>query len=160
MGKNTRIMVAAGLLGSCLIGTATYAAIDKEALALTVMHNAYETLPPEIQQQYIANRFIEMPYETKSLLVKNVVTAGELTSEDNAYVGTVALLQLNNPDRAAALEMVLDRSDYEVARHTTFYGLGKLTPEDSANALAGSGRNLWDHFTDRVREAYDDLFKR
>lgn len=161
----TKTKVAIAVLSLAVVGSGIGFGINQyiehqDEIKLGLVDRIYHSLPVEVQEEYLTGLFLLEDYDYQSKIVKGFVDHGMLTMEDNAYVGSQALMQLPTAERTATLELVLDNSNYVVQKEVTMYGIGMLEPGDAGEAIVNSGKNLWNNFTEKVEEAYKQIFER
>ena len=163
MKSKTKLAIATlsvAVIGSGIgVGINQYNQHETE-LKLDLVDRVYQTLPEDLQEEYLTGLFLEEDYDYQSDIVKEFVDQKLLTTQDNAYVGSQALLHMPTAERTATLELLLDNSNYIVQKEVTMYGIDLLKSEDAGQAMLNSGKNLWNSFTQKVEEAYNNLFEK
>ena len=149
-------IAARGLTAGILALTATACSLTDAKLE--VIDNLYQSLPQENRNEYAAAMFLDTDYDTQITTIKDIVDNGELQSSDNAYIGDSVLMHLMPEERTAVMEAIMDKSDYNVQRELTFYGIEKLDTGDLFQAVANSGVNILSEFGKKVKDAYQSLF--
>ncbi len=147
-------LTAAAIMTGGIIGYAK----NPTNVRLGLADRLYHSLPAETQTEYAVELFLEQEQSIQADVVKYFVNNDLLSETDNAYVGTTAILNLDPDKRAATLELIMQESPYDVTRHVTIYGINNLTPSDNVEVIKNSGKNLWDHFSQKVQQAYEFLF--
>jgi hypothetical protein len=158
MRTRTKVTLASIALAAT-IGTVAYTKNSVD-IRTALMDNIYMSLPAEVQDSYVEDKFNQQDYGLQSGLIKSFVDEGVMPIEDKVYVGVNSLMQLPEPERAASMYNIMDQSGYDITREVTFYGLPQLNQEDASVVLMNSGKTLWSNFTDKVKETYNDLFNK
>ena len=155
---NLYTKLAIGLTAAALALGTTACNYDISNTKLEIIDKLYSSLPVEVQGEYASEIFMESSYDVQASTIKEIVDSGGLSYEDNVYIGISSMMQLSSEIRTAAIQSIIDDSDYNVQREVTFYGLKNLNSNDSFQVIKNSGQNILSDFGEKVKDAYDLLF--
>jgi len=152
LSKGLKILI----IGS-LIGTSILYANNPVGVRLSVANKLFHSLPKETQTAVVGELFLEQEYQDQVDMVLYYIENSILMQEDYAYIGGSALLKVDPYTRAAALEVILEESPYEIQKYIVFDGMDNLTPEDCAALIAKSGGKIFSYLSKKIVGLYEFL---